>query len=164
MHKIKRRMLSSSGETTSITHSYETMGIDRNRFHRTVPRSRWVQLPMGSYMQIIIDGTLDTAHRSDFGAKCPQSSTTTRTKKKHQRSTREVSNTDESDKEDETDELEGDSDRPAVAHEADELPRTLNTEPASTAAPDTSVPSPTAPVRNSSDSPSSKAPVASPPS
>jgi hypothetical protein len=65
--KIKRRMLSSGGETTFVTHSHETMGIDRNGFHRTVPRSRWVQLPMGSYMQIIIDGTLDTDKHKDNG-------------------------------------------------------------------------------------------------
>jgi hypothetical protein len=65
MHKIKRRMLSSGGETTSITHGYETMGIDRNRFHRTFPGSRWVQLPMGSYMQIIINGTPDTDKHKD---------------------------------------------------------------------------------------------------
>ena len=75
-----------------------------------------------------------------------------------------MSITDESDKEDETDELERDSDCPAVAYEADELLKTLNTELASTAVPDTSVPSPTAPVGSSSDSPSSEAPVASPPS
>jgi hypothetical protein len=60
-------MLSSGGETTSVTHSHETMGIDRNGFHRTIPGSRWVQLPMGSYMQIIINGTLDTDKHKDNG-------------------------------------------------------------------------------------------------
>jgi hypothetical protein len=67
MCKTKRRMSSSGRETTSVTHSYETMGIDRNRFYRTIPGSRWVQLPIGSYMQIIIDGTLDTNKHKDNG-------------------------------------------------------------------------------------------------
>jgi hypothetical protein len=65
MRKIKRRMSSSGRETTSVTHSYKTMAINRNRFHRTIPRSRWVQLPMGSYMQIIINGTLNTDKHKD---------------------------------------------------------------------------------------------------
>jgi hypothetical protein len=67
MRTDKRRISCSCGEITSPTHSDKTMGINRNGFYRTVPRSRQIQLLMGSDLQDVVNGTFDTSEYQDDG-------------------------------------------------------------------------------------------------
>src|SRR3981081_2383382 len=40
------------GEVTYTSHPHSTMGLNRNGLYRPIPRSKWIQLPMGSDLSI----------------------------------------------------------------------------------------------------------------